>query len=134
MFHHQTNSSERAITQSFFQNILLFQRNQKSQLHKNLILMIYLSFKKTWILLCFGANINWFFPKPAKLVKSICGGPPATVASDSDFSMGSDFVWAKCNKLSSRNLHHLTFVKRRLKAETQEVSPANQWSNQLILK
>ena len=37
------------------------------------------------------------FLKLAKLVKSICCCPPATVASESDFSMRSDFVWAKRN-------------------------------------
>ena len=38
-----------------------------------------------------------YFPKLSFVVKSICCGPPATVASESDFSMGSDFVWAKRN-------------------------------------
>ena len=55
------------------------------------------------------------------MVKSICCGPSTTVASESDFSMGSDFVWAKRNRLSARRLQHLTFVKRQLQKEIQDL-------------
>ena len=34
-------------------------------------------------------------PKLAKLVKSVCCGPSSTVASEYEFSMGANFVWAK---------------------------------------
>ena len=57
------------------------------------------------------------YPKLALMVKSICCGPSTTVASESDFSMDSDFVWAKRNRLSARRLQHLTFVKRQLQKE-----------------
>ena len=51
------------------------------------------------------------YPKLALMVKSICCGPSTTVASESDFSMGSDFVWAKRNRLSARRLQHLNTTK-----------------------
>jgi hypothetical protein len=53
-------------------------------------------------------------PKLSTLVMSICCGPPTTVASENDFSMGADIIWPKRNKLSDKRLHCLSFIKRNL--------------------
>jgi hypothetical protein len=53
-------------------------------------------------------------PKLTTLVMSICCGPPTTVASENDFSMGADIIWPKRNKLSDKRLHCISFIKRNL--------------------
>ena len=48
-------------------------------------------------------------PRLAKLVRSVCCGPPATVGDESLFSIGKDIVRPNRNRLSAQKLEILTF-------------------------
>jgi hypothetical protein len=54
-------------------------------------------------------------PFLAKLVRFVCCAPPSTVSSERDFSMGSDIITSKRNKLSDKRVEYLSFSKRNLK-------------------
>jgi hypothetical protein len=60
---------------------------------------------------------NLKFPRLIKLVRFVCCGPPTTVSSERDFSMGTDIITPKRNKLSDKRIEHLTFLKRNLDRE-----------------
>ena len=64
----------------------------------------------------------WFHNEPklpflAKLVHFVCCAPPSTVSSERDFSMGSDIITSKRNKLSDKRVEYLSFSKRNLKRQ-----------------
>ena len=56
-------------------------------------------------------------PLLAQIVRSVCCAPPTTVSSEQDFSMGSDIVTQKRNKLSDKRVECLSFLKRNLSRE-----------------
>ena len=56
-------------------------------------------------------------PRLAKLVRSVCCGPPATVGDESLFSIGKDIVRPNRNRLSAQKLEILTFLKNNLDKE-----------------
>ena len=62
----------------------------------------------------FWYHCNEKLPKFAKLVRFICCGPPTTVSSERDFSMGTDIITPKRNKLSDNKIEYLSFLKRNL--------------------
>ncbi len=44
-------------------------------------------------------------PLLAQIIRSVCCAPPTTVSSEQDFSMDSDIVTQKRNKLSELNAY-----------------------------
>jgi hypothetical protein len=51
-------------------------------------------------------------PRLARLVRSVCCGPPLAVGHESLFSIGKDIVRPKRNKLSDHKLEILKFNKK----------------------
>jgi hypothetical protein len=62
----------------------------------------------------FWANNHKKFPILSKLVKFVCCSPPTSVPSERDFSMGTDIVTPKRNKLSEKRIEYLSFLRRNL--------------------
>ena len=56
-------------------------------------------------------------PRLARLVRSVCCGPPSTVGDESIFSIGKDIVRPNRNRLSDHKLEILTFLKKNLDKE-----------------
>lgn len=56
-------------------------------------------------------------PKLSNLVKCICCAPPTTTPSERDFSMGTDIITPKRNRLSDKKIEYLSFLKRNLDRE-----------------
>ena len=56
-------------------------------------------------------------PLLAQIVRSVCCAQPTTVSSEQDFSIGSDIVTQKRNKLSDKRVEYLSFLKRKLSRE-----------------
>ncbi len=73
-------------------------------------------FQLTPLFQYFGVKIKKL-PLLAKIVRSVCCAPPTTVSSEQDFSMGSDIVTQKRNKLSDKRVECLSFLKRNLSRE-----------------
>jgi hypothetical protein len=65
----------------------------------------------------FWSNNSIKLPKLSKIVKCICCGPPATTPSERDFSMGTDIITPKRNRLSEKKIEYLSFLKRNLDRE-----------------
>ena len=65
----------------------------------------------------FWCNNSEKLPLLSKLVQYICCGPPTTTPSERDFSMGTDIITPKRNKLSDRRIEILSFLKRNLDSE-----------------
>ena len=62
----------------------------------------------------FWSNNSIKLPKLSKIVKCICCGPPTTTPSERDFSMGTDIITPKRNRLSEKKIEYLSFLKRNL--------------------
>jgi hypothetical protein len=62
-------------------------------------------FQLTPLFQYFGVKMKKKLPLLAQIIRSVCCAPPTTVSSEQDFSMDSDIVTQKRNKLSELNAY-----------------------------